>query len=138
MSDTPLIAFSKHPPIHIGTVGAASMLDAVNVSQFGKELNEFVRKHDRVNLLLDFAGVNYLSSAVLSELLSAQERCDATGGGLRLCSLNHEIKKVFEISNLDQVFMIYDCDVREGIKRFEKSLEIAREDDTWGHATEQL
>ncbi len=114
------------------------MLDAVNVSQFGKELTNFVQEHDKVNLLLDFEGVNYLSSAVLSELLNAQERCEATGGGLRLCSVNPEIKKVFEISNLDKVFVLYDCDVRQGVKRYQKSLEIERDDETWGHATERL
>lgn len=138
MSDSNLITFSKRPPIHVGRVQTASMLDAVNVSQFGKELTNFVQEHDKVNLLLDFEGVNYLSSAVLSELLNAQERCEATGGGLRLCSVNPEIKKVFEISNLDKVFVLYDCDVRQGVKRYQKSLEIERDDETWGHATERL
>ena len=138
MSESPIIEFSKRPPIHIGRVHTTSMLDAVNVSQFGKELTEFVQSHDSINLLLDFDGVQYLSSAVLSELLNAQERCEATGGGLRLCSVNSEIMKVFEISNLDQVFVIYDCGVSEAIKRFEKSLEIERDDETWGHATERL
>ncbi len=138
MSEANLIAFSKRPPIHVGRVQTASMLDAVNVSQFGKELSGFVQEHDKVNLLLDFEDVNYLSSAVLSELLNAQERCEATGGGLRLCSVKPEIKKVFEISNLDKVFVLYDCDVREGVKRYEKSLEIERDDETWGHATERL
>lgn len=138
MSDPTLISFSKRESIHIGEVKTASMLDAVNVSQFGKELAAFVEKHDKVNLLLNFEGVNYLSSAVLSELLNAQERCEATGGGIRLCSVNPEIKKVFVISNLDQVFVIYDCDVREAVKRYQKSLDTEREDETWGHATERL
>jgi len=138
VSDAPIIDFSKRPPIHIGHIHTTSMLDAVNVSQFGKELDEFVKKHDNIHLLLDFEGVLYLSSAVLSELLNAQERCETTGGGLRLCSVNEEIMKVFQISSLDQVFVIYNCDVREAIKRFEKSLEIERDDETWGHATENL
>ena len=138
MSDSALISFSKRPPIHIGRIHTASMLDAVNVSQFGKELTDFVKDHDKINLLLDFDGVRYLSSAVLSELLNAQERCDATGGGLRLCSVNPEIKKVFQISNLDKVFVLYDCDVSEAVKRFKKSLDIERDDETWGHATERL
>lgn len=138
MSDSTLLTFSKRPPIHVGHVHTASMLDAVNVSQFGKELDAFVQEHDSVNLLLDFEGVHYLSSAVLSELLNAQERCEATGGGLRLCSVDPEIKKVFEISNLDQVFVLYDCAVAEGVKRYTKSLDIERDDETWGHATERL
>jgi len=114
------------------------MLDAVNVSQFGEELKEFVLAHDKANLLLDFEGVQYLSSAVLSELLNAQERCESTGGDLRLCSINPEIMKVFEISKLDSIFVLYDCGVAEAVKRFQKSLDIARDDETWDHATERL
>jgi anti-sigma B factor antagonist len=138
VSDSTLISFSKRPPIHIGKVEATSMLDAVNVSQFGEELDGFVQAHDKANLLLDFEGVQYLSSAVLSELLNAQERCEATGGGLRLCSVNPEIKKVFEISNLDSVFVLYDCGAGVAVKRYQKSLDIAQDDETWGHATERL
>jgi len=138
VSDPTLISFSKREPIHIGQLQTASILDAMNVSQFGKELTAFLQQHDKANLLLNFEGVNYLSSAVLSELLNAQEQCDATGGGLRLCSVNPEIKKVFVISNLDQVFIIYDCDVREAVKRYQKSLDTERDDETWGHATERL
>lgn len=138
MSDTTLIDFSKRLPIHIGKIHTASMLDAVNVAQFGKELSEFVRGHEHVNLLLDFEGVRYLSSAVLSELLNGMDRCEATGGGLRLCSVNPEIMKVFEISNLDEVFVIYDCDAHDAVKRYTKSLDIERDEETWGNATERL
>ena len=130
MAEASFLTFEERGPVTVGRIEAASVLDALNVSEFGGELLRFVRNHAGVNLLLDFERVDYLSSAVLTELLKVHQACADSGGGLRLCSLNPDIRKVFEITNLDQHFVIYE-DLDGGMGRFLRSLDLAKEDQTW-------
>lgn len=130
MNDAPLVSFETVDNITVGRVGAASVLDAVNVTQFGNEVLEFVKKHEGINLMLDFATVDYLSSAVLTELLRINQAVQDMRGNLRLCGLKGEVRKVFEITNLDKVFTIYG-DYQQALKRFERSLDVAEQESAW-------
>jgi len=130
-NEEPLLTFfEEQGPIVVCQIRSASVLDAVNVSQFGKDLLSYVEKHPKISLLLDFESVEYLSSAVLTELLRVHKRLQESGGSLRLCGLNQDIRKVFEITNLDKVFVIYDS-LKEGLKRFKRSLEIEAREEAW-------
>jgi anti-anti-sigma regulatory factor len=82
MSDESLLVFENHGRIVEGRIQAASVLDALNVARFGAEVLGLVKAHPGINLLLDFTHVDYLSSAVLTELLriheatkTAEDRC---------------------------------------------------------------
>ena len=132
MSDARLVTFNERGVITIGTIQAGSVLDAVNVTQFGKEVLDYVSGHPGLNLLLDFHSVEYLSSAVLTELLRINQACKDVGGGLRLCALNKDISKVFEITNLDKMFVIYGA-VDEAVLRYARSLAIQAEEQAWSH-----
>ena len=131
MSEERLVTFEQSGPITVGAIHAASVLDAINVSQFGEEVLDYVEHHSGVNLLLDFQRVNYLSSAVLTELIKIDHACKGVGGTLRLCSLNRDIRNIFEITNLDKHFIIYES-VAVGIKRHIRSLDVQAEEDGWG------
>jgi anti-sigma B factor antagonist len=131
MSDQPILTFENHGPITLGRIEAASVLDAVNVTQLGSELMNYVEKKPGIRLLLDFEHVDYLSSAVLTELLRINKVVNEKKGSLRLCSLNQDIRKVFEITNLDRMFVIYgDCD--DGVRKFQRSLAIEAQEEAWG------
>lgn len=131
MSEEPILKVEKHGRITVARIVAASVLDAVNVQAFGEELLELVAKRDRMYLLLDFSNVDYLSSAVLTELLRINKAVADKHGSFRLCSLNRDIRKVFEITNLDKMFTIYE-DMEGGVKRFQRSLDVEAEDSAWG------
>lgn len=130
MSDQPILTFEERDAIIVGKIGAASVLDAVNVTQLGSELMAFVEKRPGVHFLLDFENVDYLSSAVLTELLRIHKVVGERKGSFRLCSLNKDIHKVFEITNLDKMFTIYST-VEDGVKKFKRSLAIEAEDEAW-------
>jgi anti-anti-sigma factor len=53
---------------------------------------------DANKLLLDMAGLNYISSAGLRIVLQAAKQMKSKGGRLALCSLKEQIKEVFDIS----------------------------------------
>ena len=53
---------------------------------------------------MDFAALDYISSAGLGILLAAQKGLSAKGGGLRLVNVNGHILDVLRLSGFDQVF----------------------------------
>jgi anti-sigma B factor antagonist len=130
MAKQQMLAFETKGPITLGTIESASVLDAVNVSDFGQSVLGFVEKTHGVNLLLDFSQVHYLSSAVLTELLRIKEAAEKGGGSMRLCGLNTDIRKVFTITNLDKIFVLYG-DSDDGLQKYARSLEREAESDAW-------
>ena len=126
-----MVRFVYDEPITVGTVESATVLDAVNVSQFGKEVQVYLKDHAGIHLLLDFGNVEYLSSAVLTELLRIKKVIAEGKGTMRLCSLTAEIRKVFEITNLDQVFPI-EQDRESAMPRYMRAIQVAQQEANWG------
>ena len=55
---------------------------------------------------VDFAQLDYISSAGLGVLLAAQKRLSERGQALKLINVNSHIKDVFHFSGFDQIFEI--------------------------------
>lgn len=55
---------------------------------------------------LDFADLDYISSAGLGVLLATQKRLREDGHALRLVNVNPHIRDVFHFSGFDQIFQI--------------------------------
>lgn len=114
------------------------MLDASNVAQFGKELTAYAVNQEAKHILLDFTEVQYLSSAVLTELLRLNEILKTRNGSLRLFGLAEPLQEIFAITNLDKVIMIYEVDEEdEAIKRFNRSLAVTEQDRVWEQFLEE-
>ena len=60
--------------------------------------------------VLDFADLEYISSAGLGVLLIAQKRVMQSGGGLRIINLNRHIGDIFRFSGFDKIFTIEVAD----------------------------
>lgn len=106
MNGSSLVRFKRYSVVTLGTIWPASVKDASNVSDFGRQVLEYVKGHPGINLLLDFHRVQYLSSAVLAELIRIREGIRIMDGTMRLCALNKNALEVFEITKLDQLFHI--------------------------------
>ena len=133
-STNTIVRFDIHAPITVGTIHSTDILDGANVSQFGSEVIAYVETHAGIHLLLDFNEIKYMSSAGLTELLRINESLKKDEGSVRLCGLTKDIRKVFEITNLEQLFVIHDDDsVDAATKRFERSLAVAAKEDAWAH-----
>lgn len=55
---------------------------------------------------VDFAKLDYISSAGLGILLATQKNLSDKGQGLRLINVNGHIRDVFRLSGFDQIFDI--------------------------------
>jgi anti-anti-sigma factor len=58
-------------------------------------------------VLVDFAALDYISSAGLRVLLATTKKMRGTGGHLRLCGLNETVAEVFEISGFSTIFSVF-------------------------------
>ena len=56
--------------------------------------------------VVDFARLDYISSAGLGVLLAAQKKLSENGTSLKLINMNGHIRDVFRFSGFDQIFEI--------------------------------
>ena len=78
-------------------------LDTVTAPQLEKELEESTRDLDE--LTLNFEKLDYISSAGLRLLLSAQKRMNDRGE-MKLTGVNETIREIFEITGFSEILTI--------------------------------
>ena len=86
-----------------GVLSFRGPLTMENVSPF---LNA-VRREDAPTMILDFTNVPYLDSSGLGSLVSACTSCAKSGRRIALTGINKRVHKVFEITKVEQVFLIF-------------------------------
>jgi len=70
------------------------------------QLNRLIEGGDRC-IVVDFSGLDYISSAGLRVLLAGQKKLKQSGGAMLLAALRPEIQKVFDIAGFNRLFPIY-------------------------------
>ncbi|MCA9191687.1 MAG: STAS domain-containing protein [Planctomycetales bacterium] len=93
------------------------IVDSANIEEMGEELFALVEKSHFKHLLLNFDGVNFMSSAALNKFIMLDKKVKQVGGVLRLCNLVDNILEVFSITSLDRVFDIRRTE-KEAFKAF--------------------
>ena len=58
-------------------------------------------------VLVDFAKLEYISSAGLRVLLATAQKLQAGGGALRVCGLNEDVQEVFDISGFSTILNVF-------------------------------
>lgn len=66
-------------------------------------------------LVIDFASLNYISSAGLRSVLVVGKRIEGKGGSLRVCSLKGIVKTVFEVAGFTAIFPVFES-VEQAVK----------------------
>ncbi len=91
---------------HITLIEASGRVDSMNANQLGEALSDAI---DQVGvcLVLDLAGVGYMSSAGLREIVSALKKVKREEGDLRLARPSERVREVLEMSGLDTIFKIF-------------------------------
>jgi anti-sigma B factor antagonist len=74
-----------------------------NVAQ---ALQSMIDKKPR-QLVVDLARATYLDSSALAVLIGGMQNMDACGGKFALAGMNNDVRTIFEIARLDQVFRIF-------------------------------
>lgn len=62
---------------------------------------------DKANLIIDLNEVRFIDSSGLGVLVSGFKNASARNGALLLCSMQPQVKSMFELTRLHRVFDIY-------------------------------
>ena len=78
-------------------------LDTITAPALDKTINEDIK--DAVNIVLDLKGLEYISSAGLRVLLSAQKKMQKIGS-MKLIGVCEEVMEVFEMTGFSDILTI--------------------------------
>jgi len=84
------------------------ILEEKDIKALQESIMSIVEQAERINLILDFRNVRFLSSAVLGLLIRISKRIYERDGQLMLCNINPKIYEIFKITRLTKTFDIYN------------------------------
>lgn len=82
------------------------IVDAGNIEQMGDEMLQLVNAQHLKQILLNFEGVEFLSSAAFNKLIELNKSVKDVGGVLRITGLRAEILEAFKMLRLNKIFDI--------------------------------
>jgi len=91
----------------ITTFTGESILEEKDIQALQESIMSVIEQTERINLILDFCNVRFLSSAVLGLLIRISKKIYERDGQLRLCNINPKIYEAFKITRLTKIFDIY-------------------------------
>jgi anti-sigma B factor antagonist len=105
---------ATHRRIDVSKVGDVSVVrfvdrkivDEAQVQELAADLFHLVEHDNHRSLLLNFSGVEFVSSAALGKLITLDRKVKAAKGRLKMSDVRPEIMEVFEITKLNRVFDI--------------------------------
>ena len=98
---------TSHAGHDVVLVQVQGELDAHTVRGFEQTLNNLLAQgHSR--LVLDVSQMSFISSAGLRAIISAQREVGQRGSQLRICGLNAQARRVFEIAGFGQFLHLSD------------------------------
>ncbi len=100
------ITNQMHEEILIVGFTDTKILDSQRIEQVGKELQEIVPQAIHKKLLLNFRGVSFMSSAMITKLVMLNKGCKAQGVALKFCEVSPNVMEVFKITKLNKLFDI--------------------------------
>ena len=84
----------------------SGILDGTKTAQFRKEINELLQKNTQI-ILVDLKNVTFMDSSGLGTLVLSLKTVRDAGSQLCLCSINDQIKMLFELTSMEKVFQIF-------------------------------
>lgn len=91
------------------------ILEEKDINSLQESIMSVIDQAERINLILDFSNVKFLSSAVLGLLIRISKRIYEHNGRLRLCNIDPKIYEIFKITRLTKTFDIYK-DIKSATK----------------------
>ena len=86
------------------TVAISGNIDTVTAPELDSKLQENIS--DVKDLVLDFAAVDYISSAGLRVILMANQQLEDADGTMTIKNANDDVRDVFEITGFADILVI--------------------------------
>ena len=108
MADLATFELKEYKRVDVVTV--SGRIDSSNAAQFD-EMMERLIDNGRNRIVLDMAGVNYMSSAGLRTMVNALRASKKGGGDIRLANPSGRIMEVLKLAGLESIFKTFDDQV---------------------------
>lgn len=95
------------------------LIDLSRIEALGSELINLVNKTEQQRFVLNFQNVSHMSSGMIGKLIAFAKKCEAANVALRLCGINDNIHKIFQVMKLESQFSI-ETDEEAAIASFDK------------------
>jgi anti-anti-sigma factor len=92
---------------NVSIVSVKGRLDAISSPEFSEKITELMKNGEKA-FIIDFGGLEYISSAGLRSILAAAKSLKEKEGCLTLCTLKDVVKEVFEVSGFSAIIPIRD------------------------------
>lgn len=91
----------------VKVIEPVGIFDRTRAGMVRQDINASLNS-DIAMILIDFSGVTFTDSSGLGELVRSYKHIREVGKQLYLCSLNDQTKMLFQITNVDRIFTVYD------------------------------
>ncbi|MDJ0745193.1 MAG: STAS domain-containing protein [Xenococcaceae cyanobacterium MO_167.B27] len=102
----------------IEVIEPKGILDGTKAVDFRQKIDQSIKNGVEI-ILVDFTDVTFMDSSGLGALVLALKKVRSAKVKLVLCSINEQVKMLFELTSMERVFEIYSS--RE---EFENTLEL--------------
>ncbi len=95
----------------VGNVTVIDMDGRITLGEGSALLRDLIRENlakGRRNIVLNLAGINYIDSSGLGELVSGYRLIKSEGGEIKLLNLNKKVTDLLQITKLYTVFDIHN------------------------------
>ncbi|QDV64258.1 MULTISPECIES: STAS domain-containing protein [Crateriforma] len=113
------ITSQMHDEILVVGFTDSKILDGQRIEQVGRELQEAIAQAGHKKLLVNFRGVSFMSSAMITKLVMLNKGCKAQGVTLKFCEVSPNVMEVFKITKLNKLFSIVDSE-EKALASFDK------------------
>jgi anti-sigma B factor antagonist len=103
----------------VSVLSVQGYVDTTTSAELEESLKRLLKK-GRYNIVVDLAGVNYISSAGWGIFISEIKSIRENGGDLKLASMIGDVYEVFELLEFQTILQSFDS-VEEAIKSFKKA-----------------
>ncbi len=90
----------------VKVVQPKGIFDGTKAIEFRQEIDNIIERTVDI-LLVDFQDVTFMDSSGLGALVLALKAVRTARGEMFICSINEQIRMLFELTSMDRVFEIY-------------------------------
>ncbi|WP_315874715.1 STAS domain-containing protein [Thermocoleostomius sinensis] len=92
--------------LNFKVIEPSGILNVTQASELRTQVDELVSTGVK-EILIDLKDVSFMDSSGLAGLVIALKAIQSVGGQLCICSLNDQVRLLFELTNMMQVFDIF-------------------------------
>ncbi len=91
----------------VQVLAPSGILDSTKAGEIRNQVDRALESNTKV-LLMDLKDTTFVDSSGLGTLVSALKKVRSNSGEMYVCSINPQIKMLFELTSMDRVFTIFE------------------------------